>query len=174
MADPTLSFFWVLAFAPFALLLTVGRKLPSRVPVAAVAAAVAGLAAGASAMGILFTLFGFFMLPTAPNPNTIILLIVVGMLLSIHWAMIKAESSVATYVIGRGATFGSRHRELYAMGGAVLGHLVWWLLAVRYMSQTGVIMRDEFSRFFLFMVIPSAILGAPLAALGALFAPTQR
>lgn len=162
--------FW--AIVPLALFIFFGRRLPSRLWSAVLASALAGIAAGGTTMGVLFSVMGFFgFFPAAPDPGQIIVMVVVGLLIMIHWAMIKAEAGAANYVIGKAASYSAPHREYYALVGAAVGHAIWFYVAYRYMNPSYHILRDEFSSLFLEMIIPSALLAAPGAALGALFAP---
>ena len=160
-----LRVFW--AFVPFAILVLLGKRLPSSVWSAALGAALAGVAAGAASLGVLFSTMGFFGINL--DPGLLLVLVVVALMLMVHWAMLSAESSVANYIIGSKASYSSPHREYFALAGGLLGHALWWYIAYRYMNPS--ILRDEFSSLFVEMIIPSALLAAPGAALGAAFAP---
>jgi hypothetical protein len=160
-----LRVFW--AFVPFAILILLGKRLPSAVWSATLGAALAGIAAGAASLGVLFSAMGFFGMSI--DPGQLLVIVVVALLLMVHWAMLSAESSVANYIIGSKATYSSPYREYFALAGGFVGHAIWWYVAYRYMNPS--ILRDEFSSLFVEMIIPSALLAAPGAALGAAFAP---
>lgn len=173
MKFPRQNLFWTMAFAPFALLVTIAKKLPPKLSGASLASLLAGVAAGTGSLGVIFILFDFGY-PADPDPNLIIFLLIATLLLIVHGAMVRAEASAANYVIGRGASASSRWRPYFATAGALLGHLIWWIWALPYIHPTDMILRDEFSNLFLWMILPSAFLAAPLSALGALLSPAQR
>jgi uncharacterized membrane protein len=167
-----LRVFW--AFVPFAILVLLSRKLPSSVWSATLGSVLAGIAAGAASLGVLFSAMGFFGMNAQIDPGQLIVIVVVCLLLMVHWAMLSAESSVANYIIGRNASYSSPYREYFALVGGLVGHAIWWFVAYKYMNPTNghvSILRDEFSSLFIEMIIPSALLAAPGAAIGAALAP---
>jgi hypothetical protein len=167
MFDTTLLFFWGLSMTPFALWVLVGKRLPAQLWTAGLASLLAGLAAGVASLGAIFTLLGAFRV----DPQVIVVFV---LLFSVHWAMVEAEASAANFIIGRGARYASKHRELFAKIGAGAGHAIWFWWAYRYLYPSSVYEVDEFSRLCLYMVLPASLMAAPLAALGATFAPRER
>jgi hypothetical protein len=161
-----LRVFW--AFVPFAILVLLSRKLPSSIWSATLGAALAGIAAGGATLGVLFSTMGFFGVSDI-DPRLLLILVITALLLIVHWAMLSAESSVANYIIGKNATYSSPYREYFSWFGGFVGHAIWFFMAYRYMNPS--ILRDEFSSLFVEMIIPSALLAAPGAALGAALSP---
>jgi hypothetical protein len=156
-----------LALAPLGLLLAIGKRLPPRVSGAALGSSLAGVAAGTTTLGVIYALFDFPLAAQAPDPNLVLILVIGGILMMMHSAMLKAEAEAATYVIGRGAAHSSRFREQFAFIGASVGHVAWWLIA-------GWVWPDKFSEVFLYTIVPSALFGGAGAAIGAAIAPTER
>jgi hypothetical protein len=160
-----LRVFW--AFIPFAILVLLGKRLPSSIWSASLGSALAGIAAGGTTLGVLFSTMGFFGVQI--DQRMLLVLVILALLMLVHWAMLSAESSVANYIIGKNATYSSPYREYFAWAGGLMGHAAWFLFAYWYMNPS--ILRDEFSSLFVEMIIPSALLAAPCAAIGAALSP---
>jgi hypothetical protein len=145
--------FLVIALAPLVVLSTAGRRLAPRIRTAAWRAALAGMVSGLAALG----LFALWWQP--PAWSVLLFFLFIG----IHAVMGVVEVAVASRVLG-----GGRRRVLGAIGGAALGHVVWhvgWFVLDPIRDSA-----NEVTLIVLTIIVPSALLGACGAAVGAALA----
>ena len=145
--------FLVIALAPLVVLTSAGRRLSPRIRAAAWRAALAGMAGGLAALG----LFALWWQP--PAWGILIFFLFIG----VHAVMGVIEVAVATRVLG-----GGRRRMLGALGGAALGHVLWhvgWFVLDPIRDSA-----NELTLIVLTIIVPSALLGACGAAVGAALA----